>query len=150
MADGSILTSVKKIVGITELDTSFDPDIIMHTNTVFSVLNQLGIGPVAGFMIEDSAPTWDDFLKVRQVEVDGSSVYTDLQLQEADKRLNMVKTYLYLRVRLMFDPPQTSFVIESMNKQIQELEVRMSIMREGDSWVDPAPPTVTSSTTWWD
>lgn len=149
MAD-SILTSVKKIVGVTELDTSFDPDIIMHTNTVFSVLNQLGIGPVAGFMIEDSGPTWDDFLKVRQVEVDGSDVYTDQQLQEADKRLNMVKTYLYLRVRLMFDPPQTSFVIESMNKQIQELEVRMSIVREGDSWVDPAPPTVVSSTTWWD
>lgn len=149
MAD-SILTSVKKIVGITELDTSFDTDIIMHTNTVFSVLNQLGIGPVAGFMIEDATPTWDDFLTVRQVEADGASVYTDQQLAEADKRLNMVKTYLYLRVRLMFDPPQTSFVIESMNKQIQELEVRMSIVREGDSWVDPAPPTVASSTTWWD
>lgn len=145
----SILTSVKKIVGVAELDTSFDPDIIMHTNAVFSVLNQLGIGPVAGFMIEDSTPTWDDFLSVRQVETDGATAYEDQQLAEADKRLNMVKTYLYLRVRLMFDPPQTSFVIESMNKQIQELEVRMSIVREGDSWVDPAP-TVVSSTTWWD
>lgn len=151
MAD-SILTSVKKIVGVTELDTSFDPDIIMHTNAVFSVLNQLGIGPTAGFMIEDATPTWDDFLSIRQVRAEGSNVYplyTDQQLQEADKRLNMVKTYLYLRVRLLFDPPQTSFVIESMNKQIQELEVRMSIVREGDSWVDPMP-TVVSSTTWWD
>lgn len=145
----SILTSVKKIVGITELDTSFDPDIIMHVNTVFSVLNQLGIGPVAGFMIEDSTLTWDDFLMVRQIQTDGSTVYTDQQLPESDKRLNMVKTYLYLRVRLMFDPPQTSFVIESMNKQIQELELRMSIVREGDSWNDPAP-AVASSTTWWD
>ena len=128
MAD-SILTSVKKIVGITELDTSFDPDIIMHTNTVLAVLNQLGIGPTDGFVIEDATPTWDDFL-------------------DGDKRLNMVKTYVYLRVRLLFDPPQTSFVIESLNKQIEELEVRMSIVREGDSWVDPMPPTVPSETVW--
>jgi hypothetical protein len=126
----SILTNIKKIVGITESDTSFDPDIIMHANSVFSVLNQLGIGPTDGFMIEDLTPTWDDFLA-------------------ADKRLNMVKTYVYLRVRLLFDPPQTSFVIESLNKQIQELEVRMSIVREGDSWVDPMP-SVVSSTTWWE
>lgn len=132
MAD-SILTSIKKIVGIAELDTSFDADIIMHANTVFSVLHQLGIGPTDGFMIEDATPTWDAFL------VD-------------DKRLNMVKTYIYLRVRLLFDPPQTSFVIESIDKQIQELEVRMSIVREGDSWVDSGAlaPTVTSSTNWWD
>lgn len=128
MAD-SILTNIKKIVGITELDTSFDPDIIMHTNTVLAVLNQLGIGPTDGFVIEDATPTWDDFLA-------------------GDKRLNMVKTYVYLRVRLLFDPPQTSFVIESLNKQIEELEVRMSIVREGDSWIDPMPPTVTSETVW--
>lgn len=128
MAD-SILTNIKKIVGITELDTSFDPDIIMHTNTVFAVLNQLGIGPTDGFVIEDATPTWDDFL-------------------DGDKRLNMVKTYVYLRVRLLFDPPQTSFVIESLNKQIEELEVRMSIVREGDSWVDPKPPTAVMETVW--
>lgn len=128
MAD-SILTSVKKIVGIVEADTSFDPDIIMHTNTVFSILTQLGIGPADGFMIEDSTPTWDDFLA-------------------GDNRLNMVKTYLYLRVRLLFDPPQTSFVIESLNKQIQELEVRMSIVREGDAWVDPMVQPIASSTVW--
>lgn len=126
----SILTSVKKIIGIAEADTSFDADVILHTNTVFSVLHQLGIGPTEGFMIEDATPTWDDFLA-------------------GDKRLNMVKTYIYLRVRLLFDPPQTSFVIESLNKQIEELEVRMSIVREGDSWVDPMAETATSSTNWW-
>ena len=132
MAD-SILTSVKKIVGITELDTSFDPDIIMHTKTVFAVLNQLGIGPNDGFVIEDTTPTWGDFLA-------------------GDNRLNMVKTYLYLRVRLLFDPPQTSFGIESLNKQIEELEVRMSIVREEDAWIDsnPMAETATSSTTWWE
>lgn len=147
----SILTSIKKIIGVTELDTSFDPDIIMHTNTVFSVLTQLGVGPTAGFMIEDSTPTWDDFLSVKQVgqlQADGTVVYTDQQLTAANKLLNMVKTYVYLRVRLIFDPPQTSFVIESINKQIEELEVRMSIVREGESWVDPVPPTVVTETVW--
>lgn len=154
MAD-SILINIKKIVGISEDDVSFDSDIIMHTNTVFSVLTQLGIGPTAGFMIEDDGPTWDDFLGIRQkgqLQTDGSVVYTDEQLTSVDKLLNMVKTYVYLRVRLIFDPPQTSFVIESLNKQIQELEVRISIAREGDSWVDPNPmaETATSSTTWWE
>lgn len=150
MAD-SILTNIKKIVGIAESDTSFDPDIVMHANTVFSVLTQLGIGPTAGFMIEDAVPTWDDFLSVRQVgqlNADGTVTYTDEQLAAANQLLNMVKTYIYLRVRLLFDPPQTSFVIESLNKQIEELEVRMSIVREGDSWVDPAPPTVVTETVW--
>lgn len=152
MAD-SILINVKKIIGIAESDTSFDPDIIMHINTVLSVLTQLGIGPTTGFMIEDATPTWDDFLGVRQtgqLQEDGSVTYTDLQLSSADKLLNMVKTYVYLRVRLIFDPPQTSFVIESLNKQIEELEVRINIVREGESWVDPIPATVTSSTNWWD
>lgn len=151
MAD-SILTNVKKIIGIAELDTSFDPDIIMHVNTVLSVLTQLGIGPTDGFMIEDSTPTWDDFLGVRQMKAEDSPVYTDQILPSADKLLNMVKTYVYLRVRLMFDPPQTSFVIESHNEQIRELEVRLNIVREGYAWVDPNPmaATATSSTTWWD
>lgn len=150
MAD-SILTNVKKIVGITELDTSFDPDIIMHINTVFSVLTQLGIGPTAGFMIEDAGPKWEDFLSVKQigqVQADETVTYTDEQLIAINKLLMMVKTYMYLRVRLLFDPPQTSFVISSLNEQIKELEVRMSIVREGDSWVDPMPPTVVSETVW--
>lgn len=154
MAADSILTNIKKIVGIAESDTSFDSDVIMHANTVFSVLNQLGIGPTAGFMIEDSGPTWEDFLSVKQVgqlESDGTVTYTDQQLTAVNKLLNMVKTYIYLRVRLIFDPPQTSFVIESINKQIQELEVRMSIVREGESYVNPVPAaTAISSTTWWD
>lgn len=150
----SILTSVKRVVGIVEDDTNFDPDIIMHTNTVLSILTQLGIGPTAGFMIEDSGPTWDDFLGVRQMgelQEDGTVVYTDEQLVSVNKMLSMVKTYVYLRVRLIFDPPQTSFVIESINKNIQELEVRINIVREGESWVNPVPvAAVASSTTWWD
>lgn len=125
----SILTSVKKILGIAESDDSFDVDIVLHINSVFSILDQVGIGPDGGFVIEDAEPTWDDFV--------------------TDKRLNSVKTYVYLRVRLLFDPPNTSFVIESMNKQIAELEWRLNVVREGDSWVDPDPVPAVISDTWW-
>lgn len=115
----SILTSTKKTLGLAEDDTSFDVDIILHINSTFSILEQLGIGPVEGFMIEDSTPTWDAFI--------GN-----------DPRLNLVKTYIYLQVRLMFDPPGTSFVIDSMKKQISEFEWRLNVHREGESWTDPS------------
>lgn len=126
----SIFTSVKKVVGLSESDTSFDDDILMHINSVFSTLNQLGIGPETGFEIEDSIPTWDAFIG------------TDL-------RLNFVKTYVYLRVRLVFDPPATSFAIDSMNKQIEELEWRINVLREGDSWTDPDPVSTTTTEPCW-
>lgn len=115
----SILNSIKKVIGIHPDDDSFDEDIVMHVNSVFSTLAQLGVGPAEGFMIEDDSATWDTFLG-------------------ADPRLlNSVKTYIYLKVRLVFDPPNTSFVIESMNKQIQELEWRLNVQREEESWIDP-------------
>lgn len=117
----SILNSVKKMVGLTEADTSYDLDILAHTNSVFSTLNQLGIGPDDGFEILSDSETWDAFL--------GS-----------DPRLNFVKTYMFLRVRLLFDPPVNSFTIESINKNIDELEWRINVVREGDSWVDPTVP----------
>lgn len=117
----SILVSVKKVMGITSADESFDLDLTMHINAIFSTLHQIGIGPEEGYQIEDASDMWEDFLGV-------------------DPRLNFVKTYVYLRVRLIFDPLQNPSVIESMNKQIQELESRMSILREGDSWQDPFVP----------
>ena len=104
----SILTSTKKILGIAEDYTAFDLDIITHINSVFTTLQQLGVGPVEGFMIEDAQPTWEHFL--------GN-----------DKRLNSVKTYVYMRVRLMFDPPATSFAISSMQEQVKELEWRLNV-----------------------
>lgn len=116
----SILTSTKKILGIEETYTPFDVDILMHINSVFSTLNQLGIGPEIGFMIEDSDAVWEDFLG-------------------ADPRLNSVKTYVYLRVRLLFDPPTTSYLIEALNKQILELEWRLNVYREGTAWANPDP-----------
>lgn len=103
----SILTSVKKLLGIAEEHTSFDTDIIMHINTVFGILNQLGVGPETGFTIEDDSAIWGDFI---------SDAAT----------LQSVKSYMYLKVRLMFDPPTSSVVMESMNRMISELEWRIN------------------------
>lgn len=114
----SILDSTKKVLGIDAAYTAFDVDILMHINSVFSTLNQLGLGPVEGFAIEDNSTTWDTFLG------------TDL-------RLNSVKTYIYLRVRLLFDPPSTSYLITSMKEQLQELEWRLNVNREESTWVPP-------------
>ena len=116
--NNSILISTKKILGIEEQYKAFDPDIITHINTVFSVLTQLGIGDPEGFAIEDDVPEWTDFL-------------------QNDPNLNAVKTYVYLRVRLLFDPPTTSYLIESMKEQLRELEWRLNVYREDTEWTDP-------------
>ena len=107
----SILTSIKKLLGITEEYDQFDPDIIMHINSVFMVLTQLGVGPAEGFSIEDDTAVWTDFIQ-------------DV------KKLESVKTYIYLKVKLVFDPPLSSAVIESMNRLINELEWRLNVAAE--------------------
>ena len=110
MAD-SILDSTKKILGLSDDYTAFDLDIITHINSTFSVLDQLGIGPVGGFMITDSDATWDDYAI-------------------PPNQLNLVRTYMFLKVRMLFDPPTTSFLIEATNNQIQEYEWRLNSLRE--------------------
>lgn len=119
----SILISTKKVLGLADTYTVWDLDIITHINTAFSTLTQLGIGPVGGFVIEDKIPVWADFIGT-------------------DKQLNSVKTYVFLKVRQLFDPPQTSYLISAMEKQIQELEWRLNTHREETGWVDPDPPLV--------
>lgn len=108
MADDSILDSTKKLLGIAEDYDVFDIDIKIHINSVFSTLLQLGIGPTEGFMIEDDSETWAQYLE--------DKLY-----------LNQVKSYMYLRVRNLFDPPTTSFAIEAFKAQISELEWRLSL-----------------------
>lgn len=108
----SILASTKKVLGLPAENTDFDMDVIMHINSVLSMLHQMGIGPTTGFAIEDATPTWTDFL-------------TDV------KPLNDVKSYVYLRVRMMFDPPGTSFHLAAMEKQIDELGWRINVYQEG-------------------
>ncbi len=114
----SILISTKKILGIGAEDTSFDLDIITHINTAFSILTQMGVGPAAGFMIEDNDSEWDEFIG-------------------DDDRYHSVKSYVFLKVRQLFDPPTTSYLITAVEKQIQELEWRLNVNRETTEWLDP-------------
>ena len=107
----SVLNSIKKLLGIQESYTIFDADLIMHINSTFAMLNQIGIGPKEGFMIEDSYTTWDEYIT---------------QANES-----MVKSYIYLKVRLLFDPPSNNSLTESINRQLSELEWRLYL--EGDN-----------------
>lgn len=107
----SILTSIKKLLGIAEDYTHFDGDIIMHINSVFMILTQLGVGPASGFSIKSNTDMWSDFLG-------------DVTNLEA------VKTYTYLRVRLLFDPPANSSTTESINRMISECEWRLNLQAE--------------------
>ena len=102
----SILTSIKKNLNIPEEVTSFDPDILMHINTSFSKLNQMGVGPEETFMIDDKSSTWDEF--------------------HTNKDINMVRTYVWLDVRLVFDPPQAS-VLNALKETKAELEWRLNV-----------------------
>lgn len=107
--ENSILTSVKKLLGIPEEYGHFDADIAMHINSVFMVLAQLGVGPSEGFSIEDETAEWSDFIG------------------ENDKNFQAVKTYVYMKVKLVFDPPLSSAVLDSMNRTISELEWRLNV-----------------------
>lgn len=104
----SILTSVKKLLGIAEDYTHFDQDIIIHINSVLMILTQIGVGPSSGFSIIDEESTWTDFV-------------TDI------KQIEAVRTYVYLKVRLIFDPPSSSAVMEAINRTVSELEWRLSV-----------------------
>ena len=104
----SILTSIKKLLGITKEYQHFDDDLIMHINSVFLVLTQLGVGPSEGFLIEDASAEWSDFL-------------------EDPTKLQLVKSYMFLKVKLLFDPPLSSAVIEATNRMISEFEWRLTV-----------------------
>ena len=110
----SILTSTKKALDIPENYDVFDQNIIMHINGVFSTLSQLGIGPEEGYEIVDDTSLWSHFLG-------------------GNAKFNFVKTYMFLRVKMLFDPPGTSFLQDAIKEQIKELEVRISIERENRS-----------------
>lgn len=110
----SILSSIKKLLGIGEDYTHFDVDIIAHINSVLMVLNQLGVGPSAGFMITGNDETWADFIP-----------------DEAHRKLySSLVSYVHHRVRLLFDPPQNSALIESTNRIISEYEWRLMVAAE--------------------
>ena len=106
----SILTSIKKLLGVYEEDENFDTDIIIHINTAFMSLTQLGVGPTEGFRIKDDTSIWADFINT-----------DDTMLYEA------IKTYIYLRVKLIFDPPSSGATTEVYKETIKELEWRLNV-----------------------
>lgn len=108
--EDSILLSIKKLLGPMAEYEVFELDIMMHINSAFSVLTQLGVGPSEGFFIKDANDLWSDFIQ--------------------SPKLEMVKTYIYLKVKLVFDPPSSSAVLESMNRQISEFEWRLNSAAE--------------------
>jgi hypothetical protein len=116
----SILTSTKKVLQIGDDDESFDLDIMTHINSAFSTLHQVGIGPLAGFAIEDDTSNWDDFV-------------------DSGPMQNLIKTFVQLHTRLLFDPPATTFHLNAVKDQLQETTWRLSVMREETDWVDPDP-----------
>lgn len=116
-AISSILTSVKKNLGYEEDDESYDPDLIMYINSTLSTLQQIGIGPELGYRIEDKTATWVSFLGT-------------------DPRLNFTQSYVYMKVKLMFDPPLTSFAIKAIEDICLGLEVRLNIEHERTNAVD--------------
>lgn len=108
--EASILTGTKKVLNLDQSYTAFDFDILTFINSAFATLNQLGIAPV-GFSVTDESAVWED-------------------LGESAEMTNMIRTYVYLKVRSLFDPPGTGFLIEAMNNQISEQEWRLSNFRE--------------------
>lgn len=118
----SILMTIRKLVCGDPYADHFDTDLLVHINACFSILNQLGVGPESGFVVTDETQSWSSYV--------------------ADNRiLNMVKTYVTLKVKKIFDPPLTSSVLEAMDKEINQLEWRLNVA------VDPVKPTNVSKPT---
>lgn len=114
----SILDSTKDALGLALDYDVFDSVVKMHINSTLSTLNQLGVGPADGFEITGNTETWASFLG-------------------ADPRLNSVKTYVFLQVRLLFDPPTTSYLVSALESQSRQLEWRLNTVREEETWVPP-------------
>lgn len=118
----SILTTIKKLLGVDEEYTHFDPDIIIAINTALMILAQLGVGPSTGFMITDKNAKWVDFFGDRK-DIEG------------------VKTYIHLKSKLLFDPPSNSFLVDAMERQVKETEWRLNVQVD-----DPTPITTPTTT----
>lgn len=111
----SILKDVKKMIGPSEIYDQFDKDLIIHINSVFTILQQLGVGPKEGFSIEDDSSEWGDFIE----DIESSNIF------------QMVRSYMYLKVRMQFDPP-TGSVASAFEEQIKEYEWRLSVAPDTD------------------
>lgn len=108
----SILNSTKKILGVDPDEDAFDVDILTFINSTLATLNQVGIGPIEGFVVTDDTATWDEFKG------------------DLDDRSNNIQSYVYLKVRMLFDPPQTGYLVDAMTEQIKEMEYRLLVLGE--------------------
>ena len=108
----NILNSIKKLLGIPEDYTAFDQDIMIHINSVFMILSELGVGPSNGYSLKDGTEKWGNFIS-------------------DDKNLEGIKTYVYMKVKTIFDPPLNSAVLASMKELISEFEWRINNEAEG-------------------
>lgn len=104
----SILSTIKKLLGIDEDYAHFDPDIIIYINSAISALRQIGVGPSEGYSIVGAEETWEDYLK------------------EKLPLLTDATNYIYLKTRIIFDPPANSFVLDAIERTIKELEWRLN------------------------
>lgn len=127
--ENSILRSTKKILGIPKDYTAFDLDVITHINSTFAILSQLGVGSATGFQIEDDTNEWSE-------------------LGVPQNQLNMIRTYVFLKVRMLFDPPTTSYLISAMESQIREHEVRLNNFREDEIPYVPNTPILEEEVVW--
>lgn len=107
-----ILTSIKKLLGIYEENTDFDTDILIHINSVITILNQLGVGPTEGFTVDENTE-WSDYIN-------------------DNSKLNSVKSYIYLKVKMVFDPPMSSAIRDANVQMIDELEWRLNLYHESN------------------
>jgi hypothetical protein len=114
----SILGTIKKMLGVDSADIAFETDLIVDINSALMTLNQIGVGPIDPFFIMDGSATWTDFL--------GTS-----------NKLEAAKMYIYMKVKIIFDPPTSSFVLDAMKNQITELEWRLNVQVEGSMAVTP-------------
>lgn len=134
----SILNSTKKLLGLGEDYTPFDTDVTIHINSALMSLQQLGLGPANGFWITDETQTWSQFIPANSPNI------------------SSVKTYVYLKVRLVFDPPSTSFVIEALEHQLAEIEWRLQVQVDSPNTIPPSGSSGGGTTTivydgfWWD
>lgn len=124
----SILKSTKSILGVGDDDTSFDAQLIPHINAAFSILTDLGVGPQGGFVIEDESTEWAEYFPN---EDDPAKLKV---------MLSQVKTVVFLRTKLLFDPPTSSYLLDSSKNLLTEMEWRLNVNREETDWVNPTPP----------
>jgi len=126
----SILKSTKKVLGVSDGDASFDLDIITHINTAFSTINDLGVGPPGGFVIEGEDEEWESFFP------------NEDDPYKMKVMLAKVKAVVHLRAKMLFDPPTVAYMLTAHQEQLREAEWRLNVNREDSDWVDPAPNPV--------